>query len=296
MKFFYFIPFLLILFSCNSEEKVEVITHKEDYNDYLDSTINSSFESSLSEKDFWSKRLRKDSSGIGEIRPLANAYLRMYENSGEASYLKNAEQLYKKGILFSAHNKDAYQRDLINVLINQGLFQEAKKILVEENFKTNSNKRVNQYVFFDVYMKLEEFQKADELLKKIANQNDYNYLIRLAKRNIQQKNSEAAIRNLKSAMKIADTRKSKPLQVLIYNSLADLYLKLENYNDAYALSLKTLHLQPDNVSAKYQIAHIVFYHDKNAKEANRIMEAVLMNYKSSEFLIFKEEIKKIYKE
>ena len=72
------------------------ITHMEDYNQYLSTTHLPSYEEAISEKTFWSSRLTKDTSGIGDIAPLAGAYEKLFAETGEVQYLRNAEILYKK--------------------------------------------------------------------------------------------------------------------------------------------------------------------------------------------------------
>ena len=285
MKLIYYISVFLLLFSCQKEDKNLRITNPEDYNKYLITAYNSTFENAKLEKEYWSKRLRKDSSGIGEIRPLANAYTLMFETSGDTTYLQNAEKLYRKAVVISAHNKDAYQLILAKNLLSQHRYQDAKIILVD-SVKGSSIKRASQFILFDIAMKLEAYAEADQLLGKLENTNDYNYLIRLAERNKHLKNNTAAIRNMEAAMKISESRKNKKLQISSYLQLAELYFSSGKIKEAYALLLKTLTLQPDNVQAKMQLARIVYSYENNAKEANRIMDAVLVNYSSSDFLSF----------
>ena len=288
MKPIYLALLFVVIISCNHKEGVDKITHPKDYNPYLH-TDNLSFKKALSEKEFWSKRLRQDSTGIGDLGPLASAYTKLYENSGELNYLFEAEKIYRKAINVSAHQKDSYVRSLAENLIIQKRFKEAKTIL-EESYKASSNKRATEFILFDIRLKLEEFEKADQLLAKLANDNDYNYLIRLAKRNEQQDNIDAAIKNLKQVKNIVDSRKSKSLQVKTYNDLADLYLKSDQINEAYQLYLNVLQINSDNSYSKKQIASIVYFYEKNKDEANRILDSILINNKATEYLLFKAEI------
>jgi len=283
-----YVVFFFFLISCNNKEDIIKITSPEDYNQYLN-TDNVSFKKALSEKEFWSKRLRQDSSGIGDLGPLAKSYMVMFDNSGELNYLLEAENIYRKAIKISAHQKDSYVRSLAENLIIQERYKEAKAIL-DESYKGSSNKRATEYILFDISLKLADTEKADQLLKKLANEKDYNYLIRLAKRNEQEKNIEIAIKNLEQAIKIADSRKSKTLQIDTYNSLADLYLKSDQVTEAYQLYLKTLQINADNTHSKKQIAWIVYSYEKNSVEANRILDSILVTNISPEFHLFKAEI------
>ena len=278
----------MFLTSCNNT-KEEKITNPADYNIYLNTSINNTFDNANSEKEFWTKRLRKDSTGIGELRPLANAYATMYEASGDTLYLKNAEMLYRKAITISAHNKNTYLLDLAKNLLSQHRYKEAKSVL-EQNLKGSSNRRASQLTLFDITMKLKNYSEADKILATLENASDYNYLIRLAERNKHHKNYEVAIKNMKAAMKVSEERKNKKMQITTNLQLAELYLLSEKNKEAYKLYIKILQLQADNVLAKKQLAWIVFKIENNPKEANRIMDSVLVNYKSPDYLLFKSEI------
>jgi thioredoxin-like negative regulator of GroEL len=280
----------MTLFSyCNKEEKRISITNPNEYNKFIIDSNNITFNTANSEKEFWSKRLRPDSSGIGDLGPLAKSYTTMYEASGEIIYLKEAEKLYRKAIIISAQNKDIYVRKLAKNLIVQRQFSEAK-LLLEESFKGKSNKRATQFLLFDVNIKLGNYSEADKLLGLLENTNDYNYLLRLSKWMHYKGNNEAAIRNLEEAMKIADSRKSKTLQIWTYTQLAKLYTNSERVKEAYQLILKTLELQPDHSKAKKQLAWILYSYEKNSMEAKRILNSIMTTNKFPELLLFKAEI------
>ena len=289
MKLHYLLIVFFFVLSCKKEEPIHKITNPVDYKKYLNTVNNSTFESAKSEKEFWSKRLRQDSSGVGDLGPLANAYTTMFKTSGDVLYLKDAEAIYRKAIKVSAHSKDSYSRSLAHNLISHHRFQEAKTVL-EESLNEVANKRAVQHILFDVYMELGEYELADKTLIKLKNKNDYNYLIRLAKRNDHQGNLEGAIHNLIDAMKIANSRKSKTLQLWTYTNLADFYGHSGQIKKAYQLYLKTLELQPDNIYAKKQIAWILYSYEKNLKEANYIIDSIMVNNKSPEYLLLKADL------
>jgi len=280
---------LLILISCQKNEAIEQITNPKDYQDYLFKSNYSTKATALSEIEFWSKRLRPDSSGIGDLGPLANAYNSLFETTGNISYLKNAEKLLMKAITISAHDKDTYIRSISHVYSKQHRFLEAKELL-EMSYKQVSNKHETELLLFDVYMELGEYNKADTMLGKVKNNYDFNYLIRLAKWNDHNGKLNAAIRNLENAKKIVDSRKSKQLQLWVYTNLADFYSHDGRLKESYNLYLKTLQLQSDNVYAKRKIAWIVYSYERNSKEANRILNSILAENNNPENYLFKAKI------
>lgn len=289
MKYFYILLTLTLFISCKKEEKIISITNPKEYNKYILASNNSTFNSANSEKEFWSKRLRPDSSGIGDLGPLAKSYTAMYNASGDIQYLLEAENLYRKAVIISAQNKDTYVRKLAKNLIIQRQYTEAKFIL-EESFNGKSNKRATQFLLFDVNIKLGNYTEAYQLLGLLKNTNDYNYLLRLSKWMDYKGNKKASIRNLEEAMKIADSRKSKILQIWTYTHLANLYTNSGRIAEAYQLILKTLQLQPDHIYAKKQLAWILYSYEKNSMEARRILNSVMKTNKLPDLLLFKAEI------
>jgi hypothetical protein len=94
MRIFIVCVLVLLFISCNKEKKVSV-TNKTDYNSFLTTSNNESLKEAISEKDFWNNRLRPDTSGVGEIGPLAGAYTSIFEATGAVENLYKAEILYQ---------------------------------------------------------------------------------------------------------------------------------------------------------------------------------------------------------
>lgn len=283
-----FISILFVLISC-SEEKKEPITNKAQYDQYLSTAANETYKSALNEKEFWSERLTPDSTGVGNLAPLGGAYEKMFAATGKASYLHDAEKLYKKGIEFSYTNSDGYTRALAHNYISQHRFKEAKQVL-EKAYAGVSHKRSTEYMLFDVYMELGEYDKADEFLGKLKNNSDYNYLIRLAKWSDHKGNLDAAIKYLEQAMAIAESRDSKPLKIWTYSNIADFYGHAGRIDDAYTHYLKTLELDPENAYSIKGIAWILYSEEGNTTEANRLLDSLMVNHKLPDYYLLKAEM------
>ena len=289
MKHFFILFLIVTIISCKSDTIIEQITNPEDYNAFLSSSNQNSFDRAFFEKEFWSKRLRPDSTGVGDLGPLANAYTLLFETTGDISYLKSAEKILMKAVSVSATSKDAYTRSLAQNYISQHRFKEAKQIL-EKSYKGISNKRATQLLLFDVLLELGEYDNAYKVLGKLENTNDYSYLIRLAKWNDHNGNLDAAIRNLEETKKIADSRKNISLQVWANTNLADYYGHAGRINESYDLYIESLKLQEDNAYAKKQIAWIVYSNEKNTNEASRILDSIMINHNAPEYYLLKTEL------
>jgi tetratricopeptide (TPR) repeat protein len=275
-------------FSCDSNEDREPIITSADYNVYLDSS-NESYLSAKKNNQFWSKRLAQDSSGVGDLGPLAGTYTAMFMASGDVAYLKNAEALYKKAISISATNKDGYTRSLAQNYISQHRFKEAQEIL-ELIYAGPTNKRVTELQLFDTYMETGNFDKAFENLEKVKNTSDYQYLIRLAKWSDHRGDLDAAIKYLEKAKVIAESGGLKPLKIWTYTNLGDFYGHAGRINEAYEMYLNALAMQPDNAYAKKGIAWIAYSYAHDTEEAKRILNKIMESHKAPDYYLLKAEI------
>lgn len=278
----------MTILSC-AEEKIEHITDPKDYNHYLKTEHRETYENASHEISFWSKRLKTDSSGIGDLGPLANAYTSLYEASAEIEHLKNAERLYLKASKLPSLNKDAHIRSLAYNYISQHRFKKAVEIL-ERSYKEVSNKHATELMLFDVYFEVGEYEKAYHLLNKFENDNDYNYLIRKAKWNDYKGNSETVLRSMEKARMNIEARGNQQLRTWVYSNLAVYYGHYGYIKESYNYFLKTLEIQPDHSMAKRGIAWIVYSYEKKPDEANRILDSIMKNYNDPAYLLFKAEL------
>lgn len=277
-----------LLLSC--AEKPEALqTQPEDYNSYLSTENRDSYELALSQKEFWSKRLRPDSSGVGDLAPLASAYTQLFETTGDATYLSHSETLLTKGMTISGNNKDGFARSLAHNLISQHRFQDAKRVL-EDSYAGPSDKHQTELMLFDVYMELGQYDLADQFLGKIKNPKDYHYLTRLSKWMDYKGDLDAAIKYMEQARTIAESRDSKPLRIWTYSNLGDYYGHAGRIEEAYRHYLKTLQLQPDNAYAKKGIAWITYAAEGKVAESLRILDSIMKQHQLPDYHLFKAEL------
>jgi len=288
-KHLYFFGIILLICSCVSEVKRERVTNSADYDQYLVTSEMPSKAEARNEVDFWSKRLSADSSGVGDLGPLAGAYHKLFDATGDPEYLRGAERLYRKGVEISANNKDIYARGLARTHISQHRFKEAAEVL-QKSYAGLSSKRVTEMMLFDVMMELGRYEEAESYLKKVKNNSDYNYLIRKAKWSDHIGDLTNAINYLESAKKIAESRNSTGLKIWTYSNLADFYGHAGRIQEAYDHYLKTLELQPDHTYAKKGIAWIVYSYEHQYEEAQRIMDSILVQKKDPSFFLLKGDI------
>ncbi len=290
MKSYLLLLGLLVLVGCDSKPKYEKITAVEDYNSYLKTNVTPTLDEALLQQQFWSNRLDKDTTGIGDIGQLAGVFEQLFTETGNIQHLLDAENLYKKAIAVSADNfRDGFERGLAKNYISQHRFKEANDLL-QKSFEGVSMKRPTQLMLFDSAMELGDFDRAYEYLSVLKDMSDYNYLIRLSKWSDHIGDLDNAIKFMEMAKEKAESHESKPLKVWTYSNLADYYGHAGRIKDSYEHYLKTLALQPDNSYVKRKIAWIVYAAEGNAKESHRILDSVMKNHTLPDYHLLKAEL------
>lgn len=284
-----FIGLVLLAVACNTNSKSKPITRVADYDAFLSTAYDSTRRQAISAKEFWSARLRPDSSGVGDLAPLAGAYEQLFEVSGNPQYLNDAERLYLKGMEISALGKDGFARSLAQNYISQHRFQEAYQLLID-TYKGPSNKRKTRLLLFDAAMEVGEYGQAYQYLEELKDFSDYHYLIRLSKWSDHRGDLDNAITYLEKAKAIAQSRDNRSLKIWTYSNLADYYGHAGRIEDSYRHYLMTLKLQPDNAYAKKGIAWVLYSEEKNTSEAHRILDSIMQRHKLPDYHLLKAEM------
>ena len=282
----------VLLLGCNGQgdKDVTFTTNPKDYTSFLQADPIKSYAAALEEKEFWSKRLGSDSTGVGDLGPLAGAYSKLFETSGAIQHLKDAEQVYKKAITVAAIKiQDGYKRALAKNYITQHRFKDAITLL-EESYAGISNKHATELLLFDCYLEVGAYSKALQLLKKIENINQFDYLIRISKWSDHQGDLSAAIGYMEKALTIANSRKNLALQIWTNTNIADYYGHQGDIKASYNHYLKTLALQPDHAYAKKGIAWILYSKEHNITQALVLIDHLLANHNLPDYYLLKAEM------
>ena len=282
----------VLLLGCNwqGDNDVTFTTNPKDYTSFLQADPIKSYAAALEEKEFWSKRLGSDSTGVGDLGPLAGAYSKLFETSGAIQHLKDAEQVYKKAITVAAIKiQDGYKRALAKNYITQHRFKDAITLL-EESYAGISNKHATELLLFDCYLEVGAYSKALQLLKKIENINQFDYLIRISKWSDHQGDLSAAIGYMEKALTIANSRKNLALQIWSNTNIADYYGHQGDIKASYNHYLKTLALQPDHAYAKKGLAWILYSKEHNITQASVLIDHLLKNHNLPDYYLLKAEM------
>ncbi|MBW1295925.1 tetratricopeptide repeat protein [Aquimarina litoralis] len=283
----------LCMLSCN--DKDQLITNSDEYTRYLTVKQNQTHNEINSQLEFWNQRIKKDSLQLTALAPVASLYSQLFESTGEIEYLKLAEKVLTKSAAIATVGKSKYLLALAHNYISQHRFIEAKEAAMGA-YLLKTNTKATEMVLFDVSMELGEYENAQKYLERFANQNDYNFLIRLAKWNDFKGNLDATIRNMEKALQIAKSSKNENLLLWSYTNLADYYGHARRIKESYEHYLNALEIEPTNAYAKKGIAWIVYSYENKPEEALKILNAITANHQSPDYFLLKAEIAEYQKD
>ncbi|HPF12410.1 MAG TPA: cell surface protein [Flavobacteriaceae bacterium] len=290
MKKIIYSTIALVLFGCNDASNKTQISNPNDYNTYLDTKTTPTLDELKFQREFWSKRLDADSTGLGDIAQLAGVYEGLFAQTGKMEFLKNAENLYQKGIAVSAVNyRDGLQRGLAHNYISQHRFKEAH-FLLKQSYEGISDKKATTMMLYDTAMELGFYDEAYGYLTEMKDLGDYNYLIRIAKWSDHEGHLDDAIHFMEMAKKEAEDRDSKSLKIWTYSNLADFYGHAGKLRESYDYYLKTLALQPDNAYVKKSLAWLAFSAEGKGEEALRILDSVVVTHQVPDYHLMRAEV------
>lgn len=277
----------ILLVSC--DQKPNQVTAQKDYNKYLEIQDNKSRDFIQGEIDFWQKKYDKAPNQISFLSSMASNYSKLFENTGNVKYLYKAEELL---VRVNTEFKYAYVgniRSLGRNYISQHRFKEAL-VLANKALVIGEGMKETQKLLFDVNMELGNYTDAEKNLKHLTDGKDFDYLIRVSKWNDHLGDLKTAISLMEKAKEIAIVNDNKYLKIWTYSNLGDLNGHAGNIKTSYDYYLKTLEIEPNNSYALKGIAWIAFSHERNTKEANRIIDNILKSHQAPDFYLLKAQI------
>jgi tetratricopeptide (TPR) repeat protein len=279
---------ILFIFACDTNEKNQ-ITKTSDYNKYLRVNGNESLDFANKEIDFWQNKYNAAPNQKSYLGIIASKYATLFEYTGDIKNLYKTEDLLTQSNEANKYSRVATIRSLGRNYIAQHRFKEALD-LANKALAIGEGRKETQKLLFDVQMELGNFAEAESNLNALKDMNDYDYLIRLAKWNDHKGDLKTAITFMEKARDIAEKEDNRTLKIWSYSNLGDFYGHAGRIQESYDSYLKTLAIDPNYSYALKGIAWIVFSHERNTKEAKRIVEAIEITHNTPDFYLLKSQI------
>lgn len=277
----------LLMASCTS--KSGKIIAQNDYNKYLENKDKKAKKFTEGEIAFWQKKYDAAPNQISYLSLLASNYSKLFELTGDVKNLYKAEELLLKSNETYKYSSVGTIRSLARNYISQHRFKEAL-ILANKALAIGEGMKETQKLLFDVNMELGNYTAAETNLKSLTDNNDFDYLIRISKWNDHLGDLETAISFIEKAKEIAIKNDNKSLKLWTFSNLGDLYGHAGNIKKSYEYYLKTLEVEPEYSYALKGIAWIAFSHEKDTKEANRIIDIISKTHNTPDFYLLKAQI------
>jgi len=284
----FFALFTFVLLSCSTKNNT-TITHKSDYDRYLNLSENTSKITAQKELVFWQEKLQKQPSQYPYLGKIASANTLLFSSDGNIKYLVNAEKKLEELNSKTKYTNSGSLRALARNYISQHKFKEALG-LVKKAETLGDNLKATQKMLFDIHLELGNYTEAESYLTKIKSFSDFDYLIRDSKWNDHMGDLGAAIHFMEKATGIAESSNNTNLKIWSYTNLADYYGHNNEIKKAYIFYLKSLKLDANNSYAKKGIAWIVYSHEKNPEEALRILNSISKENTSPDYYLLKADI------
>lgn len=241
------------------------------------------------EVDFWKSKVKSAPNQLTFQVQLANAYSTKFATTAAIQDLKSAEYLLKEVSGKQNSNQASILRALAHNYISQHRFCEALD-LVEQAHKLGSNRRASTLMLFDLYEELGDEGAQIKMLDQLSENQDFNYLIRLAKWEDGQGRLDRTIALMKQAEVIAESGKQTNRISWIYTNLADYYGHAGEIDLSRAYYLKALTLNPADWYSMKGLAWITYSAENNVVGATKILNHIALHSQDPGIRLLQAEI------
>jgi len=264
--------FLLSIFTACKNNK---IVNPSDYSPFLSDNkrMEKQLEKINTEIEFWQKRLLIDTGNYVDMQKLASSYTKRFKISGTVDDLHTADSFYSRCLAKIKHTQPEMYFSISQNAITQHRFQDAWKYLQLAD-SIGVNPFVIKLLKFDAAMEIGLYQQAEYNLQQVRNKKEFDYLIRKAKMEDHYGRLDNAIEFMEMALQEAEASGKQDMVLWSKSNLADMYGHAGRIKDAYKNYLQILNMDSSYLHALNGIAWIAYSHDKNTKEAKRVIKYI----------------------
>lgn len=277
---------IIVLSACNREKE---ITRPGDYSVFMkEDLLYKQVKQINRELSFWDQRLRSDTGSYVNKMELASCYLRLFQTSGDISFLRTGDSLLKSSSTTLNNTDPDILFALSQTSITQHQFRNAG-MYNKEAEKAQGSKYINRLLEFDAEMELGQYNVAAIKLESLKDKSTFDYLIRKSKLEDHRGDLDEAIVLMEQAFeKVKDKKPS--LYCWSLSNLADMYGHAGRIKDSYNAYINVLKKDSSYIYALKGIAWIAYSHDNNTAEAKRILQHILSQTKMPDLWLTLAEI------
>lgn len=285
----YILASLLFLFSACQKKSEHFSLHTADYESFLQYQAEEERKNMEANFEFWQSKYEKNPNQYPYLQKMASVKSELFTLERDISDLKDAERFLLKAVDQSHGQNSAILRSLAHNYISQHRFKESLDLLIKAE-KIGDKLFATHSMLFDVYMELGNEEKAASYLNRIAQEQNFDFLIRMAKWQDYKGNLDTAIDYMEKALDLAERDRNQTQLSWTNSNLGDFYGHAGEIEQAYKYYLKALELNPSDAYSKKGIAWIAYSHEKNSQEALRIIEILQKRSQSPDLWELKGEI------
>lgn len=270
MKIHPFIYFAItMLAACN--EPRQQIANFDDYGKYITNRLLVGNDPVIEEVEFWTDRLSKNPADENSLLKLAGLYAEMFKTSGSINSIVASDSLYNVALKDYPEGNVEILQSLSTNAIAQHKFPDAKDY-AERALNLKDKRAASLLLLVDVSLEIGDYARANRTLAQFKNKNSFAYLIRKAKAKDHEGMSDSAIVCMEKAY--ARIKGNKVLAQWALSNLADMYGHAGKVKAAYDTYLEVLRINPSHDHALKGIAWICISHDRNFRDAKKIINAL----------------------
>jgi len=290
MRYFIFLSASLLLFftACQNQSE-DFRLNSTDYEAFLQHDSQEDLKKMEENFDFWQAKYEQHPNQYPYLQKMAAVKSQLFSMRADISDLKDSEEFLTKAVEQSHVQNSGILRSLSRNYISQHRFKEALALL-EQAEELGDKLFATHCMLFDVHMELGNNEKAGTYLNLIANEQNFDYLIRMAKWQDHKGNLDTAIEYMEKALALAERDRNESQLSWTYSNLGDFYGHAGEIEQAYQHYLKALEMNPADTYSKKGIAWIAYSHEKNTDEALRIVNMLQHQSQAPDLLELKGEI------
>jgi tetratricopeptide (TPR) repeat protein len=286
MRIFLFVCIVILFGSC-SENK---IVNPADYAFALKpSHLQKAISSTNKEISFWNQRLDTDTNSYVNMLELGYQYLALFGLKGNIQDFKKGDELIKNASARLNHTDPEILQSISQASITQHRFKEAA-YYNDQAFKKNGSAFTYSLLSFDAGMETGDFLTAKKQLGKLKDQDAFHVLIRKAKLQDHDGDLDGAIKTMERALLKLQHSNNISLYCWALSNLGDMYSHAGRIKEAYSAYLQVLKKDPSYQYVLKGIAWIAYAHDRNTKEAKRLINFILSGTNAPDLLLRLGEI------